>query len=172
MQWRKPTKLASSTSESGNATIAGVKSLSTDANFTASSASLTNTTISGISVNFTEPGQNVKYSFYAHNAGEYIEYLNTVVFAQAAPSCEATTPGGATAGLVSAMCEGITYSIKIGNLDAMTETDNDVDGHSIAKDSGELIEVVVSYGDNAARADGPVTVTLGSITLHYDSLDN
>ena len=41
----------------------------------------TNPTISGLAANFTEPGQKVVYTFYAHNSGEYDAFLKSVTYA-------------------------------------------------------------------------------------------
>ena len=51
---------------------------------TADDATINNTgdpTITGLNANFKEPGQSVTYTFYTHNAGKYIAYLNSVTYA-------------------------------------------------------------------------------------------
>ena len=69
----------SNTSEQ-DGTVSGVGTNSA----TAENASIDNSnspTITGLKANFTEPGQKVTYSFYAHNAGKYVAYLNNVTYA-------------------------------------------------------------------------------------------
>ena len=64
----------SNTSEQ-DGTVSGVGTNSA----TAENATIDNSnspTITGLKANFTEPGQKVTYSFYAHNAGKYKAYLN------------------------------------------------------------------------------------------------
>ena len=66
-----------------------------------------NPTISGISANFTSPGEKVEYTFYARNAGNYDAYLSSVVFNNikgktSFKECVAGT--GTTSSLVSAAC--------------------------------------------------------------------
>ena len=133
---------------------------------TAEASSFTETTLTGSDAQFTAPGQSVKYSLYAYNAGEYLAYLNGVTVG--AVTCE---PGeGTTAGLVNAACDDITVSVKVGNT-TYTESDSAISSHTLAKGTGEPVEVLISYAENGDRADGVFTVSIGSISLVYDSHD-
>ena len=125
--------------------------------------------ISGLKANFTKPGQTVTYTFYAHNVGEYIAYLNSVNFASANATC--TAGEGATDSLVQAACANITLSVKVGSDAAYTATNASITGHSLDKTAKDTVVVTIAYADTEARADGPFTVAFGDVTLTYGSVD-
>lgn len=141
---------------------------------TAGSATLSGTTISGLSATFTEPGQSVTYSFYAYNAGQYIAYLKNITYGNASGGssnrvCTANT--GTTASLVTAACDDITISVKVGSMAATTTSKTGITGHSLAKSSAEQVIVTLTYAANGDRADGDFTVSFGNITLEYRTAD-
>ena len=130
-------------------------------------------TITGLKANFTEPGQKVTYSFYAHNAGKYAAYLNNVTYANvsgktATKVCSAGD--GTDATMVEAACNGISVSVKVGN-DTYTGSMDSITNHSLDLDDYEEVVVTIEYASNASRADGDFEVAFGDITLTYDSVD-
>lgn len=133
---------------------------------TATNASISGTTISGLKANFTAPGQSVTYTFYAHNAGQYDAYLRNVTFGSG-KSCTAGT--GANADLVNAACDDINISVSVGGN--LYSTDSSIYNHSLTKDKYELVEVTVSYSSNGDVADGEFNISLGDISLVYSSVD-
>ena len=131
-------------------------------------------TISGLSATFTAPGQSVTYTFYANNIGEYNAYLNSITFANASSgdSFKVCTPGGGTtASLVTAACEDITVSVKVGSETETTSSQASITGHSLAKGAYEEIVVKIDYAAGGDRADGPFDVDFGNIALTYSSVD-
>ncbi len=138
---------------------------------TGTNATINNTnapTVSNIKATFTEPGQEVTYSFYAYNAGEYIAYLNSISFV-GNKTCTADT--GTTQALVNTACTGISLSVRVGS-EAETTTDvTSISSHSLGINNGEAVIVKISYDSNAGRADGDFDVTLPDIVLTYDSVD-
>lgn len=145
-------------------------------NATATNATIDNTTsptITGLAVNFTEPGQKATYSFYAHNAGKYIAYLNAVTYSNVSgkSAFKVCTPGAETdETMVEAACNGINVSVKVGT-DTYTGSVDTISKHSLAIDAYEPIEVTVEYASSAARADGDFSVEFGDIVLTYASVD-
>ncbi len=139
--------------------------------FSATNATIDNTSdpvISNLKATFTEPGQNVKYKFYAYNAGEYIAYLNSIVFS-GTKTC--TGKSGTTQSLVDTACNGINLSVKVGS-EAVTSTSiASIASHSLGINGAEEIEVTISYDAGSGRADGDFDVTLPDIVLTYDSVD-
>lgn len=131
-------------------------------------ASMTGTTISGLSATFTEPGQSVTYTFYAHNTGKFLAYLNSITIGE--KSCTAKT--GTNQDLVDTVCPALSMSVKVGKEAATAVSVADVDNHSLAIDGYETITVTLTYGATEARADGDFTVNFGQITLVYDHTDN
>ena len=143
---------------------------------TAENATIDNSnspTITGLKANFTEPGQKVTYSFYTHNAGKYIAYLNTVTYKNVAGK-EATkvcTPGTNTdATMVQAACNGISVTVDVGS-EPYTGSKDSISNHSLDIDRYEPVVVTIEYKSDAARADGDFEVAFGDITLTYDSVD-
>ena len=72
-------------------------------------------TITGLKANFTEPGQKVTYSFYAHNAGKYVAYLNNVTYANVSGKT-ATKVCTAGVGTDATMVGTITGSCNVSDL--------------------------------------------------------
>lgn len=139
--------------------------------FTATDAQIDNTTdptISNLSATFTEPGQSATYTFYAYNAGNYIAYLNSIVFS-GSKTCTAKT--GTTQSLVDSACNGIELSAKVGSESATTTSVASITSHSLATSTAEEIVVTISYKADSAIADGDFDVTLPDIVLTYDSVD-
>ena len=133
----------------------------------ADGASMTGTTISGLSATFTEPGQSVTYTFYAHNTGKFLAYLNSITIGE--KSCTAKT--GTDQDLVDTVCPSLSMSVKVGKEAATAVSVADVDNHSLAIDGYETITVTLTYDETDARADGDFTVNFGQITLVYDHTD-
>ena len=130
-------------------------------------------TITGLKANFTEPGQKVTYSFYTHNAGKYIAYLNSVTYANVSgkTATKVYTAGvGTDAKMVEAACNGISVSVKVKN-DTYTGSLNDITNHLLGLDGYEEVVVTIEYASNASRADGDFEVAFGDITLTYESVD-
>ena len=138
----------------------------TEGGATGDTAVLGTDTIQNMKARFTAPGQSVKYSFYGYNNSEFVTYLNSVVFGS--KSC---TPGtGATQSYVTAACNGISMTIKVGSQ-TFTATNTNVSGHSVAAGNSEAIEVTITYASNASVADGPFDVDFGTTVLTYSTVD-
>ena len=133
---------------------------------TGQSATLSDTTIQGLKATFTDTNQSVKYSFYAYNASEFLGYLNSVSI-----GTKTCTPGrGTTASFVTQACNGISLSVKVGS-NTYTSSNTNISSHTLAKNTGEAIEVTIAYADGAQKADGDFTVTFGDTTLIYGTAD-
>ena len=99
--------------------------------FTATNATINNTSdplISNLKATFTEPGQTATYSFYSYNAGEYVAYLNSIVFSG---NRTCTAKSGTTQTLVDSACNGISLSVKVGNEAATATSITNVTGHAL-----------------------------------------
>ena len=129
--------------------------------------------ITGLKANFTEPGQKVTYSFYAHNAGKYAAYLNNVTYAKVSgkTATKVCTAGdGTDATMVEEACKGISVSVKVGN-DTYTGSMDSITNHLLDLDDYEEVVVTIEYASGASRTDGDFEVAFGDITLTYDSVD-
>ena len=133
----------------------------------------TNPTISGLAATFTEPGQKVVYTFYAHNSGEYEAFLKSVTYANVTGKSESRvcTPGrDTTAALVTNACDDISVKVNVGTTNTTAST-ADITGHSLAKKAFEPVTVTIEYASNGDRADGDFSVAFGDISLVYSSVD-
>lgn len=163
-------------SNSNTAEQAGVVAGVGTNNATGDTATINNDdspTISGLKANFTEPGQKVTYSFYAHNAGKYDAFLNAITYANVDgdTTTKVCTPGAGTdATMVEAACNGISVTVKVGS-DTYTGSDDSIADHLLAIDGYEEVVVTIEYASDATRADGDFTVDFGDITLTYGSVD-
>ena len=130
-------------------------------------------TITGLKANFTEPGQKVTYSFYAHNAGKYAAYLNNVTYANVSgkTATKVCTAGvGTDATMVEAACNGISGSVEV-ETDKYTGSMDSISNHLLAINAYEPVVVTIEYTSTASRADGDFEVAFGDIILTYDSVD-
>ena len=130
--------------------------------------------ITKLHATFTEPGQKATYTFSAKNIGEYEAFLKSIVFSNVASgsTTKVCTPGtGTTAALVTAACEDITLSIKVGNEAVTTGSVASITNHSLAINANDPIVVTIEYAAGGHRADGDFTVAFGDITLTYSSVD-
>lgn len=144
----------------------GTVTPTTSGGATAEAADLTETGIENIMVHFTAPNQSATYSFYGINKSEFLAYLNEVNFGS--KSC---TPGtGTTASYVTEACNDIVMTIAIGS-DSWTETDNDINGHTIDSQANEPITVTIEYLEGGATADGDFDVDFGTSTIKYGTVD-
>lgn len=154
----------------------GTVTATSTAGVTAQDATINNATaptISGIKVEFTEPGQSAKYSFFAHNAGKYNAFLNNVTFknakdANANIACVAAE--GTNANMVASACQGISIKVKVGTTTFVEPTPT-ITSHELPIDQYEPVEVTIEYKTGAARADGDFQVNIGDIVLTYGSVD-
>ena len=154
----------------------GTVTATSTAGVTAQDATINNATaptISGIKVEFTEPGQSAKYSFFAHNAGKYNAFLNNVTFKNAKDAnanivCVAAE--GTNANMVASACQDISIKVKVGTTTFVEPTPT-ITSHELPIDQYEPVEVTIEYKTGAARADGDFQVNIGDIVLTYGSVD-
>lgn len=133
----------------------------------------TNPTISGLAANFTEPGQKVVYTFYAHNSGEYDAFLKSVTYANVTGKSESkvcTAGSGTTETLVTNACDDISVKVNVGTTNTTAST-ADITGHSLLKGAFEQVTVTIEYAADGDRADGDFSVAFGDISLVYSSVD-
>lgn len=144
---------------------------------TAGSATINNVgspTISGLSVEFTSPGQKATYTFYARNVGEYDAFLKSINYANVVSGNsprKCTAIDGADDALVQAACDDITLSVKVGTEEKVTGTNGSITGHALNANSSEEIVVEIEYATGGDRADGEFSVEFGDISLTYSSVD-
>ena len=131
-----------------------------------------NPTIKNLNATFTSPGQSVKYTFYAYNAGEYEAFLTNIKYLNVTgeESNKVCSKGAnTTEALVTAACDDISVTVK---ADTITATGTQaVSGKSLAKGASHKIEVTIAYAENGDRADGDFTVAFGDISLTYSTVE-
>lgn len=129
-------------------------------------------TITGLKANFTNPGQEVKYSFYAHNNGQLKAYLKAVSFANVEGNSfkKCTAKTGTTQAYVDAACSGINISLQAGS-ETFSGSKGSIKEHLLDMDAYEPVVVTITYAENSAVADGDFDVEFGDITLTYSSVD-
>lgn len=127
-----------------------------------------NPVISNLHATFTEPGQSVTYTFYAYNSGQYLAYLNSIVFT-GNKTCTART--NTDQGLVDTACTGISLSVQVTGIDSTTTSLTSISNHTLAIGAADTITVVIEYAAGSGRADGDFDVTFPDITLTYNPID-
>ena len=133
-----------------------------------------NPQISGLTATFTEPGQDVTYTFYVHNIGEYNAFLKSITYNNVAGGSTfrtCTAGSGTNASLVQAACDDILVSVTVGATGPVTTTNSNITGHLLAIDAHETVTVKIEYASGGDTADGDFTVAFGDIALLYSSVD-
>ena len=125
----------------------------------------------GLTAQFTEPGQALSTTFYIHNTGEYDAYLTGVNISNINGTSykKCTAASDTTDSLVQSACEGINIVTTInGQNYSFGES---ISGHKIEKGTSQPIVVVIAYAPDAARADGNFDIEFGEISLEYSTVD-
>ena len=130
-------------------------------------ALINGTTISGLKAYFSQPGQTVTYTFYAHNVGEYVAYLRNISFG-AGKSCAAISSGTNNL-LVNAACEGISVSVNVGSVQAFDDVS--ISNHSLGIGKYEEVVVTISYSSDGTIADEEFSISFDDILLEYSTAD-
>ncbi len=145
-------------------------------------------TISNLKATFTNPGQEVVYTFYAVNDGQFDAYLKEITFGNASMeggTVECTAEDTTSADMVAEACKGIKMTVTVDSAPvASTTIENNspqptISGFSIAKSadkgltlSSHKVEVKLAYLAESAVADGKFSVKFGNVSLKYKSTDN
>ena len=120
---------------------------------------------------FKKPGDYVEYEFYAVNTGEYVAYLNTIMYSNISGSSSfiSCSPGaGTNQTMVNNACNAIKVKVTVAGENGV-ETTTDLNNHLLAKKQAELIKVRIYYNSTGALADGPFSVVIGNINLVYST---
>ena len=127
---------------------------------------------SGLIAQFTEPGQSLSTTIYAHNIGEYDAYLTgiTIESVDGAKQKVCTASSDASDSLVQSACEGISISVNVGGIDY--QYGESISNHLLAKGSVEPVVITVTYAEGASRADGDFDIAFGDLSLDYSTVDN
>lgn len=130
--------------------------------------------LTNLNVNFTHPGQRARYTFYIYNAGEYMAYLNSVVYSKVANTnfekvCIAKD--GITDESIKKACDDIKITIKTGNLTTSKSLYN-IDNRYLRPRTGQMVEVTVEYLKEADVSKKEFEVIFGDIYLNYSMFPN
>ena len=127
---------------------------------------------SGLTAQFTKPGQSLSTTIYAHNIGQYDAYLTGVsigsVDSGSYKKCIGKT--GTSPSLVQAACNGI--SIMVGVSGSYYNLGEPISGHALGKGDLETVEIIIFYDVYAQVADGEFDIEFGDIILEYSTVDN
>ena len=141
-------------------------------------ATVTENGIENIMVHFTAPGQKFNYTFYGVNTTEFTSYLNKVVFGPKTCAPDASNGNAAQAVYVngtdgtSGACADIHLAVTAGGTEYIeSDSDQEINGHTVAAGGNETIVVTVEYADGGAVADGDFTVNFGTTELQYSTVD-
>ena len=146
--------------------------------FTASSATISNgdiPTVKDISIEFNEASQEVQYVFYVHNTGKYDAYLNAVEFQNASGESKfkkCTAISGTSQSVVDSICDDITLTLSIGDLN-ISDSDDNINEHVLTQTNNETVTLTIKYNSsaNTSSLDGDFIVEFGTISLKYQSVD-
>ena len=139
---------------------------------TAENATISSTTITGISAHFTKDNQSVTYDFYVRNNGKIPAYLNAIDFGDGA-SCEAKTADGADTGLIETACDNVVLTVSVHDQNFTKDTGgiDSLSGLKLDKETGTTISVKIEAKPGATAVADDYNVTYDAITLTYDAKD-
>lgn len=123
------------------------------------------TTVSGLTATFTAPGQTATWKFYSFNSGEYDAFLNKVTLGEIV-----CTPNGADPVKVEEAAKGLSVKVSVDGQE-YAATNDGINGQSLAKGTGEEVVITLSFAAGSAPVDGNFNVSIGDITLEYNSAD-
>ena len=133
-----------------------------------------NPLITNLNVNFTEPGQKVKYNFYVYNKGDYTGYLNRIMFDNIGKTYNSklciTQDGRVNESILKA-CDKVRLYVKVGNV-ITNKSLYDINGKYLRPRTAHPVEVTIEYLDNNIELYQPFDVFFGDIHLHYSIYDN
>ncbi len=140
-----------------------------------SSGTVDDTTITGIKVAFTKPGDSVTCTAQVKNSGEYEAYLNSITTGNL--SCQKASESQATEGLVNEACKGIEATFTVGSDSATSkssasESKSSIKGHTLSKSTSETVTIKIEYKSGSQQADGAFDVTIPQTSLSYSSADS
>jgi len=140
--------------------------------------------LTGLKASFTQPGQSVVYKLNVVNAGKLKAYLTDIVFGTTGnPAktvlCTVATKDSnnqdipvanqATDTLVQSACNGISISVKIGELDAKTASGS-LNNLELNVAGYKEVIITISYASGSAYVDGPMNVAFGDIEINAASV--
>lgn len=152
--------------------LGSISATTTPKSFTTTSANISTTTISGMNVEFSEPGQKAIYNVFAYNNGNMDAYLKSITSGKIV-----CTPGdGSSPILVNNACNDITLKVVVKDKTSISTKDIDgsipkVTNHFLKSKTGEKVQIIVEYKDHTSKVDGTFTVLLPTISLSYYSID-
>lgn len=128
-------------------------------------------TIADLQVRFTKPGQEVVYTFYSHNTGKYVAYLDTITYTNVKGGnffkrCSAVN-SNTNRYLVSKACEDISMIVKAGDNVITDGSITGIKDHKLEVGGSEKVTVTIKYDENGTLVDGDFMVEFGSVALTY-----
>jgi len=125
--------------------------------------------LSNLNVKFTAPGQRARYTFYVYNAGEYMAYLDSIIYSNIAGTnshklCIAND--GTTNESIKKACDNIIITIKTGNLET-SKSLYYIENKSLRSRTGNLVEVTIEYLNGSNNPNKAFEVIFGDIYLNY-----
>ena len=133
-----------------------------------------NPKITNLRVNFTEPDQRARYTFYIYNAGEYMAYLNNIIYSNVVNlnQQKVCIPKNSRSNeSVNKACDNIEISIKIGDLHT-NKSLYGLSGRYLRPRTAQMVEVTIEYKDNKNTLTDDFEVIFGDIYLQYSMFDN
>ncbi|MBR6690639.1 MAG: hypothetical protein IKL65_04850 [Bacilli bacterium] len=125
--------------------------------------------ITNLQVNFTKPGQRARYTFYIYNAGEYMAYLNSIIYENvdglnAKKIC--MDKNGKTDDTMKKVCDNIKIHVETGNIHT-SESLYYIDNRYLKPRTAQKIEVTIEYLKGKDIANKEFEVIFGDIKLNF-----
>jgi len=130
--------------------------------------------ITNLNVKFTESGQKARYAFYVYNAGEYMAYLNDIVYSNVPytnlkKACIAKD--GITDDSIKKACDNIKISIKIADI-TTSKSLYYIKNRHLRPRTAQPVEVTIEYLKGDSFPNKEFEVIFGNIYLNYAMFPN
>ena len=131
---------------------------------------------STVNVNFTEPGESVRYDFYVHNIGKYDAYFKGLYFKTVDGTSlkkVCTIPAGseASSALVKEACDDIVIKFLIMGGDVEVIDDMTFNEAKLYVGGAADVGIEIAYPEGSARADGKFNIQFGEVEAVYSTVD-
>lgn len=125
--------------------------------------------ITNLNVKFTYPGQRARYTFYVYNAGEYMAYLNDIIYSYVPYTNlkKVCLPkDGKMNESIKNACNDIKITTKITDI---TTSDSlyYINNRTLRPRTGQMVEVTIEYLKDGDVANKEFEVIFGDIYLSY-----
>lgn len=135
------------------------------------------TTVSGININFTAPGQSVTCKTTIENTGGYVAYLNSITMDKVGCEIISQDKNNIVNKFNSDICKGINVSVYTNSVSVTSTIDQEgklfnITGESLPEKNGlQHVYIDIKYKSSSTMPTESFNINVPQATLTYSSVD-